>query len=72
MHGGSRRQATAEHPVEPRGGRMIAVCVDRQGTERLAVEVLRRNNARDVGAAQGLWRDGAWRDFDPRNPLAAV
>ena len=36
LHGGTHREATAEHPVEPRGGRMIAVCVDRPDTERLA------------------------------------
>ena len=72
MHGGTRREATAEHPVEPRGGRMIAVCVERPGTERLAIEALRANNARDVGATQGDWRDGSWRDFDPREPLATV
>jgi outer membrane lipoprotein SlyB len=72
LHGGTRREATAEHPVEPRGGRMIAVCVDRPGSERLAIEALRANNARDVGATQGDWRDGSWRDFDPRAPLATV
>jgi hypothetical protein len=71
FHGGQRRYATVEHPVEPQGGRMIAICVDRSGTERLAVDILRRHNARDVGRAEGQWRDG-WRDFDPRNPLAAV
>jgi hypothetical protein len=60
-----------EHPVEPQGGRLIAVCVDRQGTERGAVDILRAHNARDVGRAEGEWRDG-WRDFDPRNPLAAL
>lgn len=71
FHGGERRHASVEHPVEPHGGRMIAICVDRAGTEPTAVEVLRRHNARDVGRAEGQWRNG-WRDFDPRNPLAAV
>ena len=71
FHGGARRYASVEHPVEPQGGRMIAICVDRPGTERAAVEILRAHNARDVGRAEGEWRDG-WRDFDPRNPLAAV
>ena len=71
LHGGRHRYASAEHPVEPHGGRMIAICVDRVGTERLAVDILRAHNARDVGRAEGQWRDG-WRDFDPRNPLAAV
>jgi len=72
MHGGTRREASAEHPVEPRGGRMIAVCVDRADSERLAIEALRANNARDVGRTEGDWRDGGWRDFDPRRPLATV
>lgn len=71
FRGGRRRWASVEHPVEPPGGRMIAVCVDRPGSERAAVEILRSNNARDVGRAEGQWRDG-WQDFDPRNPLAAV
>jgi len=75
LHGASRREATPEHPADPadaRGGRMIAVCVDRPGTEALAVAALRAANARDVGVAQGVWRDGSWRDFDPRQPLATV
>jgi MFS family permease len=72
LHGGHPREATREHPVESRGGRMIAVCVDRAGTERLAIEALRANNARDVGVTHGEWRDGSWRDFDPRTPLATV
>ncbi len=71
FHGGRRRYASLEHPVEPHGGRMIAVCVDRGDTDRLAVDILRRHNARDVGRAEGQWHNG-WRDFDPRNPLAAV
>jgi len=72
LHGGTRREATPEHPVESRGGRMIAVCVDRAGTEALAVQALRLNNARDIGRAEGDWRDGSWRNFDPREPLATV
>ena len=71
LHGGSRREASPEHPVETRGGRMIAVLVDRQGTEQLAIDALRANNARDVGRTEGQWQNG-WRDFDPRTPLATV
>jgi len=71
LHGASPREATPEHPVERRGGRMIAVRVDRQGTERLAVEALRSNHARDVGRTEGQWRNG-WSDFDPRTPIATV
>jgi hypothetical protein len=71
LHGGSRGEATPEHPVESRGGRMIAVNVDRPGTEALAVQALRASNARDIGRTEGEWRNG-WSDFDPRNPLATV
>jgi hypothetical protein len=71
LHGGSRHEATPEHPVEPRGGRMIAVLVERPGAEQLAIDVLRAHNARDVGRTEGQWQNG-WRDFDPRTPLATV
>ena len=69
LHGGTRREATPEHPVESRGGRLIAVLVERPGTERFAVEALRANGARDIGRTEGEWQNG-WRDFDPRTPLA--
>ena len=72
VRGGRRREATVEHPVEPRGGRMIAVNVDRLGTESRAVAILRQHRARNVGRAEGEWRDGSWRDFDPRAPLATI
>jgi hypothetical protein len=62
--------ASVEHPVEPRGGRMIAVNVDRAGSEQKALEILRKHGARDVRRAEGRWADGSWRDFDPRAPLA--
>src|SRR5881394_983284 len=72
LHDATPRDHTPEHPLEMPAGRMIAVCVDRAGSEPRAVSVLRRNGAREVGRAQGQWRDGGWRDFDPRSPLAAV
>ena len=72
VRGGRRSVASVEHPVESRGGRMIAICVDRTGTEATAARILRASNAREVGRAEGVWRDGSWRDFDPRQPLAAV
>jgi hypothetical protein len=67
-----RGEASTEHPAEPAGGRMIAVNVDRQEMEPRALEVLRKHRARDVGRAEGTWRDGSWRDFDPRRPLGAA
>lgn len=72
VRGGRRSEATREHPVEPLGGRMIAVLVERDGTEPRAIEILRRHGARNVSRAYGEWRDGSWQDFDPRAPLAAV
>ena len=72
LRAGRRSRASVEHPVESRGGRMIAICVDRSNTEPVAVNILRSYNAREVGRADGVWRDGSWRDFDPRQPLASV
>lgn len=71
VRGGRPAQASVEHPVEPKGGRMIAVNADRAGTDARAVKVLREFGARDLGRAQGTWSNG-WKDFDPRSPLAAV
>ena len=72
LHDARREDHTPEHPVEMPAGRMIAVCVDRAGVEPRALAVLRNYGATDLGRAQGQWRDGSWRDFDPRSPLAAV
>jgi hypothetical protein len=51
---------------------MIAVNVDRPEAEARALAVLRSQGASEIGRAEGEWRDGSWRDFDPRAPLAAV
>ena len=48
--------------------RMIAVRVDRPGMAERALKVLRELGARDLGRAEGQWRNG-WKDFDPRQPL---
>jgi hypothetical protein len=68
VRGGRRGEASIEHPVEPRGGRMIAVNVDRAGMDARALKVLRELGARDIGRAAGTWSKG-WKDFDPRAPL---
>jgi hypothetical protein len=68
VRGGRRYEASVEHPVEPRAGRMIAVNVDRAGMDTRALKVLRAYGARDLGRADGTWRNG-WKDFDPRAPL---
>ncbi len=72
LRAGRPAAASVEHPVEPRGGRMIAINVDRAGTEARAIGILKTHGARDVRRAEGRWADGSWRDFDPRAPLAAV
>jgi hypothetical protein len=72
LHGASQREATPAHPVEMPAGRMIAVLVERPATEPRAIDILKRHGARDLGRAEGDWRDGSWRDFDPRVPLATV
>lgn len=68
VRGGRREEASIEHPVEPKAGRMIAVNVDRPGMYERALKVLRELGARDLGRADGTWR-GGWKDFDPRAPL---
>jgi hypothetical protein len=70
VRGGRREEASIEHPVEPKAGRMIAVNVDRAGMDARALKVLRAFGARDLGRADGTWRNG-WKDFDPRAPLMA-
>jgi len=68
VRGGRRNEASVEHPLEPKAGRMIAVNVDRAGSAERALKVLREFGARDLGRADGTWRNG-WKDFDPRAPL---
>jgi hypothetical protein len=71
VHDPQPAEASREHPVELPAGHMIAVCVDRAGTEPRAVAILRNHGASQVGRTQGRWANG-WRDFDPRSPLATV
>ena len=68
VRGARPGEASVEHPAEPKGGRMVAVRVDRPGTDAAALRILREFRARDVGRADGTWRNG-WEDFDPRAPL---
>ena len=68
MRSGSLRRATVEHPVERPSGLMVAINVDRQGSEPRAIETLRRYGARDIERTEGEWKDGDWKDFDPRMP----
>ncbi|MCC6534755.1 MAG: hypothetical protein IT531_19595 [Burkholderiales bacterium] len=57
--------ASIEHPVEQPGGVRIAVNVD-NGNEAAARQALITAGAEDIVAAEGVWQDGEWKDFDPR------
>ena len=63
---GNPDQATTAEPVERSSGVMVAVCVERPGTEAQAVTALRGNGAVEIERATGEWRDGLWVDFDAR------
>ncbi|MCW5621554.1 MAG: hypothetical protein KIS79_10650 [Burkholderiales bacterium] len=51
-----------------KGGGMVAVRVLNDEAERIAIETLREQGAKDVERAEGEWRDGTWQDFDPLTP----
>ena len=68
VRGARPGEASVEHPAEPKGGRLVAVKADRTGADAAALRILRQFRARDVGRADGTWRNG-WKDFDPRAPL---
>lgn len=68
MKHGDRHKATSAHPVERPAGQMVAICVDRPGTEPRAIETLTRYGARDIERTEGAWREGEWKDFSPRAP----
>lgn len=53
---------------EPVGGPMVAVCVDRPGSEAAAILILSRCGAWQIERAPGVWRDGGWADYDPAGP----
>jgi predicted lipid-binding transport protein (Tim44 family) len=72
MRAAAKADGSIEHPAEPAGGTMVAVNVDRPEARERAVDALRRHGARDLGAAQGQWANGSWKDFDPRSPLGTI
>ena len=53
-----------EHPAEQPGGIRMAVNVD-SGGEAQARQALAYAGAKDLTLAEGEWRDGDWKDFDP-------
>ena len=68
MRSGDKCRATLAHPVEPSPVQMVAVRVDRPGTEPRAIETLARYGAHGIERAEGNWQAGDWKDFDPRIP----
>lgn len=56
-------------PTEPGAGPMVAICVDRPGTEQIARATLHRHGASAIERVEGRWEDGDWKDFDPRLPV---
>ena len=69
---GDAGQSSVEEPVERASGVMVAVCVDRGGSEQGAIGALRAHAVLEIERATGEWRDGAWVDFDPRRPPQLV
>ncbi len=63
----STSESTLEAPAEPLGGVRIAVNVD-STDEALARRTLENAGAEDVALAEGEFREGEWKDFDPRTP----
>lgn len=68
LRSGASHRATVEHPVEREPGQMVAIRVDRPGTESRAIETLKRYGADQIERTEGEWRAGDWKDFDPRIP----
>jgi hypothetical protein len=61
-----------EVPVEAGAGPLVAICVDRPGTEQIARATLHRHGAHAIERMEGCWEDGDWKDFDPRAATPAL
>jgi len=61
-----------EAPVEAGAGPLVAICVDRPGTEQIARATLHRHGAHAIERTEGCWEDGDWKDFDPRAAAPAL
>ncbi|HJW23491.1 MAG TPA: hypothetical protein VJ576_01225 [Rhodocyclaceae bacterium] len=46
-------------------GPMVAVRVDRPGTEAAAILILSRCGAWEIERAEGTWGEDGWQDYDP-------
>lgn len=71
-HDGDIDEATLEEPVERPAGALVAVCVDRPGSEAQAIATLHAEAAGAIEKAEGEWREGHWQDFDARVPPRLV
>jgi hypothetical protein len=64
--GDSASTATSiETPVEAGAGPMVAICIDRPGTEQVARAALNRHGAHAIERQEGRWEAGDWKDFEP-------
>ena len=54
-----------DSPQEAGAGPMVAICVDRPGTEQVARATLHRHGAHAIERMEGCWENGDWKDFDP-------
>jgi hypothetical protein len=60
--------ALLETPMEAGAGPMVAICIDRPGTEQVARAALNRHGAHAIERQEGRWEAGDWKDFDPELP----
>ena len=52
-------------------GVLVAVCVDHVSEERV-IDALRAHGGKDVEVAEGMWKDGHWKNFDPVSPPTLI
>lgn len=65
---GADQQQTPANSEDPRpAGVMVAVRVEGQTAMRSAQEAMQETGASGVEIATGIWRDGAWADFNPQS-----
>jgi hypothetical protein len=51
---------------------MVAICVDRPGTEQIARATLHRHGAHAIERVEGQWENGDWKDSDLRASVSAL
>jgi hypothetical protein len=71
-HGSETGEIPGQAEPEPGTGPMVAICVDRPGTEQIARATLHRHGAHAIERVEGRWEDGGWKDFDLRAPTPAL